>query len=163
MISYFLAWIHTALEQIQLKYAVSPDPEPFKTETLSYTEKKQVPRHHGKGKPKEKAIRVDVPFTVISYDVSVRDLRPVPDENEPERETIGVRVSWLRLHGKADIIYEKRYIGMYSRRFPVRRDGKRREGRVEVTHTEAKYIPLLRPDIRKGTIKRVTARKFQGT
>lgn len=157
----FLAWIHTAIEQVQLKYAVTPEPEPFRTDVLAWTERRLMPRHHGKGKPKEKAVRLEIPFTIISYDVSLRPGRLFPDESEPEKETSEQRTSWLRLHGKEDIIYEKRYIGIYSRRYPTRKNGLRREGLVQVTHTEAKYIPLLRPEVRKGTIKRVTARKFQ--
>lgn len=154
------SWLHTAMRMIRRDYAVSSSPKPFETRSIKYSEKKLVPRHHGTGSPKWKNIENSIPYTIVSYDVSLTPASQTPEELE-ETGTHETRQNWLTLHGKDDIIYVARSIPDYQRRYPVRRNGTRLEGKVSVTTPLPKYVPMLRSDRRKSqTIKRVTAKKF---
>ena len=179
--------IHTYIEMIQRKYATSSDPKPFKERNLSYTEKRLVPRIHGKGKPKEKPFTVDIPYIVIEYEVSVTKGTqlhiPSPEDTTEKRD------NWLSLSSPEDRIYQRRYIAEVERHYrgshyehlkqrclaegPVTEDGK--EYRIEIDDTgetviigkvvqHHKYVPLLRSDVKKTpVIKKVTAKRFKGT
>jgi hypothetical protein len=168
---------------LQKKYAVSSDPKPFSTRNFSHTEKRLVPRHHGKGKPKEKNITVDTPYTVIQYDVSVASALPEKDSLPSEEKG----ENWLTLASKEDVIYKQKYIPDTERRYrgewyhslkerclregTATADGK--EYRIEVNEQgetvvvgkvvqHSKYVPMLKADVRKKPVTRkVTAKKFE--
>lgn len=178
------AWLHTAVEMIQKKYAVSATPAPFKTRTLTYKEKREVPRHHGKGAPKEKEFTVDVPYTLVDYDVSVTTPSLQEKESVASEEK---RENWLTLSSPDDRIYKQMYIPASERHYRgahfealkkrclqegvVTEDGK--IYRIEIDQdtgetvivgkiiTYPKYVPMLRPELKKPVIKKVTAQRFK--
>ncbi len=152
------SWLHTAIQMIQRVYAVSSDPKPFEVKNLSYSEKRLVPRHHGKGKPKEKLVTVDIPYVVVAFEISGTRHHAVSDERA---EGALKRENWLTLASPDDIIYELRSIPAYDRRYPIRRNGTRKEGSVAVREVEQKYVPMLAPLKRKASVKKVVAKRYE--
>ncbi len=166
-VNFWAAWLHTSMRMIRGDFAVSPEPAPFQIQAQEYEQTERVTV--GKGKNKRsmlQEVRRQVDYTLVSYDVSIRPHREAADElgDETAASEHEKRASWLTLHDSADIIYERKTIPDYKRRFPVRRDGTRQAGRVSVHHNEPKYIPMLKPEARRAqTIKRVTARQYEGS
>jgi hypothetical protein len=182
------AWLHTANRQIHLDYAISSDPEPFPIKTMSYVERQHVPRHHGKGKPKQKTVQVDVPYTYVTYDVSVHTHTKGGHALSTRADTEH-RGNWLTTHGSEDIIYIKRDIAPVKRHYRgtryrslinrvvqgLQKNGDERYELVQeedgsytvigtVTYPQGRYVPMLRPDVRKQhVIKKVTASRFNNT
>jgi hypothetical protein len=179
----WLAWIHTACDQIQLKYAVRPEKTPFPMVEQTYQEKKKVPRHHGKGPDKEKVFTHSVPYTLVTYDVSIAADR---EKHAPAVAPAAPGENWLTLHGKEDIIYQRHTIAEYKRTLQgshyqnliqqclqggtVRRDGVEytvefqgdRPAVIATTKEHGKYVPMLRSDVRKKQIvKKVVATGYQ--
>jgi hypothetical protein len=165
-VHFWAAWLHTSMRMIRGDFAVSPEPAPFQVEAQEYEQTERVTVGKGKNKRSmSQEVRRQVDYTIVSYDVSIRPHREAADEmgDETAASESEKRASWLTLHDSADIIYERKTIPDHTRRFPVRRNGTRQTGRVSVHHNEPKYIPMLKPEARRAqTIKRVTARQYEG-
>lgn len=152
---YWGRWCHTAVEMIQKKYAVDPGGVEFATRQVRVVEEEVRQRQHGHKTRKVRHERT-IPFTVINYEVSVRE--PLPDE-DGEVQTSG-RGNWHRLHGSDEIIYVRRDISVRPRRFPRRRDGTRKDGEVTVRN-HPRYVPMLRPGAaRHAVVRRVQAVRY---
>lgn len=182
-------WLHTALRMLRRDFATSAAPEPFTTGEHITTQKKLVPRQHGKGKPKERTIEHRRPYTIVAYEVSIAESRPasVPTGEEDKRQ------SWLSLHGQEHRIYELRAVPTHERHYRgpywdrliarcleqvqngesgrVELDGVvyqvdiSQGGEVTVKRTievpNGRYVPLLRPEYKKQpTVKKTTAKRF---
>lgn len=155
---YWSSWLRTALLMIQGMYATSPNPEQFQIEPLTYISEERVTV--GKGKNKRKVTQTvtrHIDYRVVTYDVSVA--KPLLPEHAIELEQTGEkRLNWLQVAEKSSIIWEKRKLPAYKRRYPTKRDGTRQAGTVQVT-TFYKWVPYLKPEIR--TIKKVVASKYE--
>jgi hypothetical protein len=177
-------WLHTAMRQIHYEYALSATPSPFPVKDINYTDKQVVPRHHGKGKPKEKQVIVSVPYTYVTYDVSVTPLTSTT-RDMPEAHTM--RLNWLALHGKEDLIYEKRPQADIKRHYRLPRYqpliNRVKQGEIKSTEGEeyqliqegdssvvigtvrypnGRYVPMLKPEAKKQIVyKRVVASQYK--
>lgn len=181
---YWMAWLHTVVRMLRRDFSVSPDPKPFDKKEMAYKKKEFVPRHHGKGDPKEKWVEKKVQYTLVSYDVSIAPVEKPQREEAKQKEG---KENWLTLHGLEDRIYVKREFTGQKRRYRgthyqrliqrclkegiVREDGY--EYKLDKDEDEnwmvigsiadyEKYIPMLRSDLRKSSIvKVVRAKKYE--
>lgn len=182
------AWLHTAMRQVRGDYALSSTPAPFPVKNLSYTEKKLVERHHGKGKPKEKQVPVYLPYTFITYDVSIAPALASTSgrSDQGERPEAPTRSSWFSLHGREDMIFEKREQADIKRHYRLPyfkalvekvKQGERHSPEGEeyellqeadnymvvgtVRFPHGRYVPMLKPEAKKQVVyKRVIASKY---
>jgi hypothetical protein len=183
-------WLHTAMKQIKGNYALSSNPAPFPIRNLSYTEKKTVPR--GKkgshGKPKEKQVPVYVPYTFITYDVSIAPAStPVTPSDQDTTTEQPARLNWFSMHGKEDLIYEKRVQPDLQRHYRLPyfkalidkvKSGEKTSPEGEeyelikegddyivigtVRFPNGRYVPMLKPEAKKKiTYKRVIASQYK--
>lgn len=183
-IEYWSRWLHTTMRMINGDYATSPEPVSFPIKDHTYTEKTRVPRKHGKGAPKEKTLTYTIPYTYITYDVSVQhDLQ----EEHTTEENAHTRSNWFTIYPKEARIYERRQIPDIHREYKGHRyrsliqrvlqgDTVSQEGEHyqlvphpdgsysvigTVKYPNGKYIPLLRPDIKGEKIVKLTATAYE--
>ncbi|EFH84843.1 hypothetical protein [Ktedonobacter racemifer] len=154
-------WLAIAAGMLHKRYARSPQAPAFPDRVVSYQTKASVPRKRGKGKPKEKWVTHSRTYTTVSYDLSETALRPTMSE-APEPTSTNKRKNWLAQAQPEDLLYEQRIIDTFTRSYPTRKDGTRREGEVTVKHPDPKWVPLLRPALRKRqVIKKAVASAYE--
>ncbi|GHO72110.1 hypothetical protein KSC_110020 [Ktedonobacter sp. SOSP1-52] len=113
------------------------------------------------GKPKEKWVTHSRTYTTVTYDLSEAASRPAAAE-VPESTNTAKRQNWLAQAQPEDLLYEQRIIDTFTRSYPTRKDGTRREGEVTVKHPDPKWVPLLRPALRKRqVIKKAVASAYE--
>ncbi len=156
---YWLSWLRTALKMIAGEYATSPNPEQFQIEPLPYTSEEKVTVGKGKNQRRiNQTITRHIDYRVVSYDVSVA--KPLLPEHEQAIEHTGdKRLNWLVSADRASIIWEKRKLPAYHRRYPTRKDGTRQPGIVHIKEPFYKWVPMLTPGDR--AIKKIVASKFE--
>jgi hypothetical protein len=172
---------------IDREYAISPDPQPWAPQTITYEE--DVQQKVGKGKNAH-IIRTtrksEIEYRVISFDVSTPASRHerTPQEARPDEEK---HANWLTIHGKEELIYKRvrfenieRHYSQHPRllakceqmggKFSEMDGDILREYLLEI-HPDgkktvvsrlvpfAKYIPMLRE--KAPTIKRVIASAYE--
>jgi hypothetical protein len=157
--NYWLSCLRTALKMIAGEYATSPNPEQFQIEPLSYVSEEMVTVGKGKNKRRvNKTVTRHVDYRVVSYDISTT--KPLLPEHEQAIEHSGEkRLNWLVTADRASIIWEKRKIPAYQRRYPTRKNGTRQSGLVQIKEPFYKWVPMLTPGYK--TIKRLTATKYE--
>ncbi|GHO76484.1 hypothetical protein KSD_42550 [Ktedonobacter sp. SOSP1-85] len=154
-------WLAIATGMLHKRYARTPQVPAFPEHIASYQIKEQVPRKRGKGKPKDKWVTHSRRYTTVTYDLSEKP--PIVRANDAaEDEHLPKRQNWLAQAQPDDLIYEQRVIDTFTRSYPTRKDGTRREGEVTVKHLEPKWVPLLRPALRKQqVIKKAVAKSYE--
>src|SRR4029077_14692958 len=111
-------WLHTALRMLRRDFARSANPQPFRNEEQVSKRRELVPRHHGKGKPKEREVERRSMYTVVDYEVSVSEPQPFgSSECHSEEEREAKRLNWLTLHGKERRVYQLKAIPDYTKTF----------------------------------------------
>lgn len=154
---YWFSWLFYALKMVRGDYAITPDQPQWSLTRQEYQQEELVPVGKGKNQRKLKQqVTRHIDYKVIVYDVSIKRSRPAP-EIEPHEK----RANWLLLAGTGDLIWERRSIPDHTRRYPTRKNGTRQDGAVAVHYDQQKWVPLLRPEKRKATIKKVTAKQFE--
>ncbi|GHO61312.1 hypothetical protein KSC_002040 [Ktedonobacter sp. SOSP1-52] len=154
-------WLAITTGMLHKRYARAPQAPDFPTHIASYQTKERVPRKRGKGKPKDKWVTHSRTYIKVTYDVSAHTSRPTMVDPQ-ERENATKRQNWLAQAHPGDLLYEQRIIDTFTRSYPTRKDGTRREGEVTVTHSEPKWVPLLRPTLRKRqVIKKAVASTYE--
>ncbi|GHO56422.1 hypothetical protein [Ktedonobacter robiniae] len=154
-------WLAIASGMLHKRYARTPQTPSFPDRVVSYQTKASVPRKRGKGKPKEKWVTHSRTYTTVSYGLSETAPRPAAAE-APEPTSTNKRKNWLVQAQPEDLLYEQRIIDTFTRSYPTRKDGTRREGEVTVKHPDPKWVPLLRPALRKRqVIKKAVARAYE--
>ncbi|GHO65532.1 hypothetical protein KSC_044240 [Ktedonobacter sp. SOSP1-52] len=154
-------WLAIATGMLYKRYARSPQAPAFPAHIASYQAKELVPRVRGKGKPKDKWVTHSRTYIKITYDLSdkpsvIRANEMADNERPPKRQ------NWLAQAQPEDLLYEQRIIDTFTRSYPTRKDGTRREGEVTVKHSEPKWVPLLRPERRKHqVIKKAVAKVYE--
>lgn len=142
--TYYAEMVHTLLNMIRGDYSLTPDIPMFPEISETYTE--TVKTKVGKGK-NQRTISQEkqrtIPFTLVTFDISVKKATPVSYEDIQPGEK---RDNWLTLASSTDIIYERKLIKAYTRRYPTRKDGTRKEGDVRIKQDYYKYVPILRKE-----------------
>lgn len=146
-------WLAIATGMLHKRYARAPQAPDFPQYIATYQTKERVPRKRGKGKPKDKWVTHSRTYIKVTYDLTEtspmrRANDGVDDEHRPKRQ------NWLAQAQPGDLLYEQRIIDTFTRSYPTRKDGTRREGEVTVNYSEPKWVPLLRPALRKRQIIR---------
>jgi len=182
-------WLHTALRMLRRDFATSANPKSFKTGEQVTKRTVLVPRQHGKGAPKEKTVEQRRLYTIVSYDVSVSERRietPAKPEEEKRQSWLSLHGEEHRIYElRAVPTHERHYRGPYWDRLigkcmgqvqsgssgTVELDGViyqvdiSLDGEVTVKRTievpNGRYVPLLRPEYKKPTIKKATAKRFE--
>ncbi|GHO77231.1 hypothetical protein KSD_50020 [Ktedonobacter sp. SOSP1-85] len=154
-------WLAIAAGMLHKRYARTPQVPEFPAHIASYQTKELVPRKRGKGKPKDKWVTHSRTYIKITYDLSEKP--PMVRTNDvTENTNLPKRQNWLAQAQPEDLIYEQRIIDTFTRSYPTRKDGTRREGEVTVKHLEPKWVPLLRPERRKQqVIKKAVASAYE--
>jgi hypothetical protein len=151
-LAYWRSILYTVQQMIAMKYAVVRHPRPFEQRQQTYTSIDEVTVGKGKNRRRIKQEREHMfEYTLVTYDVSQKTVREQQEEQEELHmlHQQGKRVSWFALHGKEAIIYEKKHIAPYERRFRVRA-GTYRVGGEEGFE---RYVPRLATVLHKTTAK----------
>lgn len=141
--SYFARWLVTALAMVEGEYALSPEGETFSTVQQEYTSTEL--QRVGKGKNTRNiatSVKREVEYTLITYDVT-RPHRPLTSEETTEVQE-ATRSNWLLTTSAGDVIWVKKKIKAYARRYPTRKDGSRQAGEVTIKNDFVKRVPMLR-------------------
>ena len=154
-------WLAIVTGMLRKHYARTPQAPEFPPHVVSYQIKELVPRVRGKGKPKEKWVTHSRTYLKVTYELSEKP--SIIHANEvAENERSLKRQNWLVQAQPEDLLYEQRVIDPFTRRYPTRKDGTRREGEVTVKHPEPRWVPLLRPERRKHrVIKKAVASAYK--
>jgi predicted esterase YcpF (UPF0227 family) len=103
----WIHWLHTTGRMLRRDFATSPDPQEWEEREMKWYQRKLMPRHHGKGKPKEKMVESRTYYSVIKYEVSEKHFPRFQEENVESLEKVQ---NWHLMHSKDDIIYERRTV-----------------------------------------------------
>ncbi|WP_040441929.1 hypothetical protein [Ktedonobacter racemifer] len=153
----WIRWLALVTGMLHKRYARTAATPEFPDHVMSYQAKEQVPRVRGKGKPKDKWVTQRKTYIKVAYDLSEKPSIVHMEDERPQK-----RQNWLTQAHPEDLIYEQRVIDTFTRSYPRRKDGTRREGGVTVKHSEPKWIPLLRPELRKHqVIKKAVASAYE--
>ena len=109
----WIHWLHTTGRMLRKDFATSPDPQEWEERQITWHERKMVPRHHGKGAPKEKKVEIHATYSVVAYEVSERP----PTTHLEEIAQHEKAQNWHIMHSKEDIIYERREVPASTREY----------------------------------------------
>jgi hypothetical protein len=102
--TFWASWVRTLLLIISLEYAVSPDPQAWVPQIVTYEE--DGTQRVGKGKNAH-VINVtrkrEIEYRIVSFDVS----KPAPKHERTSQEDEEKRANWLTLASKDQIIYKR--------------------------------------------------------
>lgn len=158
---YFATWLVTALAMIDGIYAVTPDDTAFQTMEHTYTTTAKTAVGHGKNKRLVNTeVKRNVEYTLISYDVTQQKRTLTPDEAQTIDKAY--RKNWLVTTPSGEIIWIRKTIKAYSRRYPTRKNGTRRDGAVTLKNDFKKRVPMLRVPT-KPTIVKIVASNISAT
>ena len=138
-------------------YATTPQEVTFQASPIDYIQDEMVTVGKGKNKRRIKqAVTHRIDYKLVTYDVSIAP--KVILEHEQELSPVEKRLNWLVLANREAIIWEKQLFKPYDRKYPVRRDGTRKDGLVSIKEPFSKWVPSLRPSERKSQkITRIVA------
>lgn len=129
---YYARWLITALRMVNGEYTPTPDEPSFPRTSQAYetTERQTV----GKGKNKRSVpvtVKKKAIYTVVKYNILEKP-RALTEEETRIIEQEARRANWLKAVAPDDIIWIRQQIPSTIRRYPLRRDGSRRDGWVKV-------------------------------
>lgn len=185
--SFWASWTRTLLLILEREYAISPEPQPWETQTMTYEEEAIKKVGHGKNTREIKTtFKREVEYRIVSFDVSI----PAPQREHAAQEARTneeKQPNWLTLHGKEDLIYRRVHFEDVERHYTqhkhllqkcLERGGTfaEKDGDIEREyHIEnrpdgtqavvsklvpfAKYVPMLRE--KKPVIRKVIAGAYE--
>lgn len=113
---YWASWVRTLLLMIDREYAVSPEPKPWGTQTVTYEE--EGTQRVGKSKKNQRTIKVtrkrEVEYKIITFDVSLPEPKYVHTTEETSEEK---RQNWLTTHSRDTWIYKRMHFAGIQRQY----------------------------------------------
>lgn len=147
-LNYWSTFLHTAIRIVRKDYTTTPN-----TDTPYELHREHYEEHTKKSVGKGKNIRHIATTVTHTIDYHVVTFVLGASENKAPLTQKQTHQNWLKLADKDTIIWEKRLLAPYQRRYPIRKNGTRQEGMVSIQQPYYQYIPMLRTN--RATIKRI--------